>query len=107
MEILGLTSENFWLNLKNCEEILKKCEDSLRTGKFAKCLENLQKILENFTWNFQKNFEEIRLLKEIGNFNKILKIARDLSLEILVEFVINSSENIRNFCETFKWILWE
>ncbi len=31
-----VTSEKFWLNLKNRENILKKCEGCLRTKKFVK-----------------------------------------------------------------------
>ncbi len=42
----NFTTEKFWLNLKNHEEILKKCKDSLRTRKFVKCLGKFPQMLK-------------------------------------------------------------
>ncbi len=81
----GVTSENFWLNLKNHEEILKKCEDPLWTRKFVKCPGKFQKILKILRETSLKilkkrkvNFEEIRWSKKIDNLIEILKVGRSL-----------------------------
>ncbi len=71
--------------MKNHEEIMKKSEDTLWTGKFVKCSGKFKKILKILWQIFGKmlkkhtvNFEKIRLLKKIDNFNEKWKVTRSL-----------------------------